>query len=394
MNKAIILSFSYLSLSLLKGMEELDLDEAMGPETEPNRARIFSLLCLLVGLNLEDTSSPRASRLYIIIYCFICLASVYPVMILLQRDVTLGMSSATLALLIHVLASYLGMFFILKITSFNRLDLLGLLEGVTGQHWSRILAYLILNIPTLVLYTFFIAKKYTMSRYAEALGTSFLTYTVIVRLIFHVIFFEAAFIIEMRCKSLLEALNSEKMALNDLMKKKWLTRKAIADFNRIFAIPLAVMYSQVTSGCVVMVSSVVMVASVPVTLACVSSEVCLLITAYIVANRGSRLMTLLADIERCFLHRLNRADLQDRLAEHMHKQKWCCASIQMKVIGFDEKWDSLKVGCFVLSQRTFISYLATSVTCVAVGMQFDYKIVRMINDLAKRHGKDGLFKWY
>ena len=55
----------------------------------------------------------------------------------------------------------------------------------------------------------------------------------------------------------------------------------------------------------------------------------------------------------------------------------------MRVFRFREEWDTLKVACFTSSSANFFRYLSTVVTCVAVVMQFDFKVLRTMTNLTK-----------
>lgn len=46
-----------------------------------------------------------------------------------------------------------------------------------------------------------------------------------------------------------------------------------------------------------------------------------------------------------------------------------------QVLSYDELQDSLKVDCFTLTKQSLLSYVATVVTCIAVILQLDYRIL-------------------
>lgn len=53
-----------------------------------------------------------------------------------------------------------------------------------------------------------------------------------------------------------------------------------------------------------------------------------------------------------------------------------------RVLQFREDWDSLRVACFIFSKENILKFLSTMVTCVAVVMQFDFKVSRALATLA------------
>ena len=50
---------------------------------------------------------------------------------------------------------------------------------------------------------------------------------------------------------------------------------------------------------------------------------------------------------------------------------------------FREEWDTLQVACFSANSANFAKYLCTVVTCVAVVLQFDFKVQRVLRNLAE-----------
>lgn len=56
----------------------------------------------------------------------------------------------------------------------------------------------------------------------------------------------------------------------------------------------------------------------------------------------------------------------------------------MEHLRFREDWDSLRIGCFNHGEGNFLRFLSMVATSIAVMLQFDYVVVRTIQDLARR----------
>lgn len=62
---------------------------------------------------------------------------------------------------------------------------------------------------------------------------------------------------------------------------------------------------------------------------------------------------------------------------------WSEASI--KRIKFRDDWDSLRIDCFEHGSANFLRFMSMMTACVAVVLQFDYLVVRKINEIASHN---------
>ena len=92
------------------------------------------------------------------------------------------------------------------------------------------------------------------------------------------------------------------------------------------------------------------------------------------AHKGSRVISKSLETEsHMWTHLVTRTGLLSA------SERWEVAG----VLRFREEWDALEVACFTSNLGNFSKFLSTTITCVAVVLQFDYKAVRCITNLAR-----------
>lgn len=74
------------------------------------------------------------------------------------------------------------------------------------------------------------------------------------------------------------------------------------------------------------------------------------------------------------------------LLEGIRSSKLCrsCHADLSSVLRFNEAWDTFKLGCFTHSSENFLKFLATGLTCVAISLQFDIRVIRALNALSSQ----------
>lgn len=160
---------------------------------------------------------------------------------------------------------------------------------------------------------------------------------------------------------------------NYLLSEKFRIRKEIETVNSVFALPLTLHYSLlilgVTSDVADAMSSTLRYFEKILLL--ISSFTYLVSMAY-GAYKGSLIMSQSVNTEfYIWTLVISRAD------ERNSDRQW-------EAIGafrFREEWDTLRVACFTSKLGNFILFLSASFTCVAVVLQFDYKVARYISSL-------------
>lgn len=94
-----------------------------------------------------------------------------------------------------------------------------------------------------------------------------------------------------------------------------------------------------------------------------------------VAQIGSQIISQCLDTEfHLWSLRMNPENTQNRLEQ----------SEMMEFLRFREEWDTLRVAWFTLNLGGLLQYVLSIITCVAVVLQFDYKVVRSITALASQ----------
>ena len=73
-----------------------------------------------------------------------------------------------------------------------------------------------------------------------------------------------------------------------------------------------------------------------------------------------------------------------RIAETTDVICAACQSKFIRILEFSEECDSLKVGHFPLSVANFLSFLISSIACVAVILQFDFRVMGALSKMASQ----------
>lgn len=155
--------------------------------------------------------------------------------------------------------------------------------------------------------------------------------------------------------------------------EKWKIRHQIKTVNSVFAMSLSAHYLLVF---MTVVSSFAQIIRHKPDLEDAIFMICALLVnllqLLVLAHESSVLKRQSIDIE-CFLLRQIKAEDTSRNSLYTDL---------LAVLRFREEWDVLQVGCFTHDVANFLKFLATVITCVAVVLQFDYKVVRKITTLS------------
>lgn len=360
-----------------------------------DRSRLFMLICLLLGFDMRDKTKRWSSCAVFTFYLTTLVLSIYPTVLIIKEHYVSQPSLVNFAQLGQMLSSYVVMVLAAQIIVFKRTELSNLLKGASGQSWKQITCLVILIVPGFIIYNVLIITICHWKSFAASFSLILFAHRIHVRNLLNVIYIEATSVLETRCKSLLELSSTQRLRPQLLANEKWLIQKSIMQLNALFAVPIAVVYLQITLDSILLTGTIATKITESAGLAVMFMHICFLVTVYVMAWRSSRLMSSLQKLEYRLLQRLSEAEAYDdeMLMEKINADQ-CCPSVQLKMICFDDNWDTPRVGCFVHSQKTFFKFCATLVTFLAIVMQFDYRIMRVINDLAHKYGRDAIFKWH
>lgn len=162
------------------------------------------------------------------------------------------------------------------------------------------------------------------------------------------------------------------MNQDEIRRERWRFRDRIEEANRIFSWTWASHHVRVLLLAVFIVSQVLnqeLGRGYRVNM--VIHESCQLARLFVFAWKSSTLRRSCLVVEERFLNKIQVYEEGRQAARHM-----------FPVVIFREEWDILWNGCFPLETRYFFSFLAVCVTFVAVILEFDHGIQRMINDAA------------
>lgn len=103
------------------------------------------------------------------------------------------------------------------------------------------------------------------------------------------------------------------------------------------------------------------------------AEIFPLVRFSLLADGSSSLKNLCLEMEVRFLRRDSKNGIRKNTAESL-----------LPVMAYREDWDILRSGSFPLETGRFLGFLATSLTCTAVVLQFDHHILRTISQMTRQ----------
>lgn len=285
-----------------------------------------------------------------------------------------------------MILSYLSMFLTLRIIIYERPTLVRLLEGNRAHDWMPKIVFILLSLLTIVVYIWLATVFYFRRSYNQCLTFIFYLHRLLVRIFLIFIYLETLSVLEYQCRFLLALSRGGGNKVHNLIVHKWLIRSAITALNKLFALPLVFTYLQFVIGSVILINRGI-AGKMRLRLWIYAASIgCLLAMTYMMACRCVRIVNILIDVERQVLRQLGSYHWFDGMPFAIKQPPQTYSLYQWKILCFDEKWDSLRIGFFVHGQQTFASFLATCVTSLAVIMQFDYKVISVVNNLAWEYG--------
>lgn len=156
---------------------------------------------------------------------------------------------------------------------------------------------------------------------------------------------------------------------------KWTLRDRLHCINEIFSWTWGAYYALTFNMAVFVVNEVVgqrlSLLEKTITL---MGDVLSLVRLYRLAEGGSSLTALCLKAEAKILS-----------ADQIHGTRKDTPECLIPTMVYREEWDSLQAGCSSLETRKFLSFLATSVTCSAVVLQFDYHVVQHLTQMSMQN---------
>lgn len=350
--------------------------------TKERKYDFFRVICLIF---LFDPQSPnRAPRSWptFIFYLVLICVSIYPTWIVFERIFTQRLSLALIAYVNQVLISYMIMVGTIVLICFRRTELFQLLATRNSRNWRQYAFICVLNIPPIILHINTSLQKHFDDMLTISVFNACYLHRTVLRTLPVVLYLEALSILKMRAQKLLQTLADAPCRCEDIVREKWLIRDSIETLNANFAALLTLYYFQTSMGNIVLVSCFVTSTWLSLGIIFSACQASLYLAIYTMVKGSSELAASLYQIEVSVLRLMTGPKASSR---------WC-SPFQWRVLHYDETLESPKIAWFRHSQATFVSFLVTNFTCLAVVMQFDYKVVRVVNDLAEKYGKARIFE--
>lgn len=171
-----------------------------------------------------------------------------------------------------------------------------------------------------------------------------------------------------------DATRAETLNWKNLISAKWRTRDQTRKINALYAGPLVVLYSNMFLSAVYIGAELILRNLRPwILFFATLNHICFMIQMILLAHKATEVRNVCEETESGLLRRLSERSTLDYVD-----------SATMASFRFHDEWDSLRVGCFAHNLQNFWRYISVVTTCVAVVLQFDYRVVRAINDLSNQ----------
>lgn len=165
----------------------------------------------------------------------------------------------------------------------------------------------------------------------------------------------------------LENLDSSSDA-DSLIPRKWLIRDLTAKVNALFARFMVVFYFKLLTTVILLFNLIALQTS--------ESTELYLTYVWIIAA----LLQILLTVRKCSTVNTNNLRLESYVFKLAYEESRGIDANFLSVFRVREEFDDLKVGTFTIDIQNFLKYLTFCVTIVAIVLQFDYRIVRQLNN--------------
>lgn len=166
---------------------------------------------------------------------------------------------------------------------------------------------------------------------------------------------------------LLSVQSLPKQAESSIVVKKWQARRIIRETNALFAVILSMYYIQAPLIFVIGLAQTMEQTSKLGDSCMILLVLCSFVgLLWLGAIRCSAIASACCGTEHVFAEAIDSCDSICRRCQKQH----------LRVLAYREDWDSLKMAFFSQNAPNLVGYLVTCMTCVAVVLQFDIKVVR------------------
>lgn len=160
-----------------------------------------------------------------------------------------------------------------------------------------------------------------------------------------------------------------KLSWSTLTSEKWRIRDQTRDINSVFSFPLTIFYLQLLWVTVYHIGEIIERKQT------LLNAFLLGLCGFLIVAQILRLACCSSEVIKLCLEQ--ESELLRRLCRDATLTNTENAAI--KLMQFREEWDSLRVGCFVHSLANFLRFVSVLTTCVAVVLQFDFRVMRKIS---------------
>lgn len=239
----------------------------------------------------------------------------------------------------------------------------------SGRKFNEVVLFMILMLPIFVSRTLWIIQN---NRLVTLLGNFHFLMQYVTMVTALVVYEDMACNLVRSHMRIRDATRAATLNWKALIAAKWKTRDQTRKINALYARPFVVFYSNMFLSTVYIAAELILRNLKPWILVFASlNHVCFMIQILLLAYKASAVRCMCEETER---------ELLRRLSETVSVEYVDSATVES--FRFHEDWDSLRVGSFPHHLSSFWRFISVVTTCAAVVLQFDYRVVRAINDLS------------
>lgn len=330
---------------------------------------LFRALCVMSGLFPQLSQSRRQRVVSVLIWLSTLVLWIFWIYDFLCREIALGYEDPNMFQMISipnwVIYSIVGLswrlLFMLKSKDF---------ESVLQKRNRRLRDVVLPVLSVSPLQVLHVYKFFTITDKSARFGElCFLSFDFIVLGFFLAYEDATTHILKIHTQLNVSTKTTTALTATEILAEKGRIRKMTRKINKLFALPLAMYYSNIVIVVLYTLSqSLGNRSAAHETVILIVCQFCYLLQLSLLAKKGSTLATKCLKLESIVLMRI--PDNDSPSSSHL-----------LRAVRFREEWDVLKVGCFALGTPNLLRFLASCVTFIAVVLQFDYRVVRAMNRL-------------
>lgn len=239
-----------------------------------------------------------------------------------------------------------------------------------GRRSLEFLVFVVYFFQTVMLYASLVLSDKSLMKVLRGIGSARLSLTVVV---IDMIYYDAVQALLERLRQIHRGTRKSVLEWEYLVSEKWKIRDQIDAVNELFGGLISAFYLQMfLSAAFAWAQAINSSARDLKMIFSAATFFCSISAHFVLAQRASAVRSRCGRTEAALTRRLQEDPTLQRV-------EWK----PMEHLRLHDDLDSLRIGCFVHDKANFLRFLSVVATSLAVVLQFDYVIVRTINNLSE-----------